>query len=337
MPMCNFSTVGSALAALIMLTPVAVGGADDPPPYTSATEAYRQGASAMKSGELAAAVPALEYAAERGVLGAQLKLARLYAAGRDVPKNETRAFSYYQQIADQYADIAPSSPIAKYVGEAFVALGQYYVEGIPAMPLPRDPAHAVGLFRHAGAYFGNAEAQYQLGRLYLAGTGVEKSPSIAVNWLAMAARKQHAAAQATLGELLWRGDEVRQRRARGLALLTLANENATAGGKDPDWIGDLYQKAFANSDNATRKEAEILLPQLGGPNRTTATAAAKAKPADPIVVPASRGAAKPIPPATSLSAAEEPQLGPVDAAPPAAMGMSVGFGASGPAPGGLKP
>ncbi len=226
MPIFSASTLGSALAAFIILTPAAVAGGDNPPPYASATEAYRQGASAMKAGEVAAAVPALEYAAKRGVLGAQLKLARLYASGHDVPKDDGKAFFYFSRIADAYADIPSSSPIAKYVGESFVALGQYYVDGIPSRSLSPDPGYAAGLFRHAGAYFGSAEAQYQLGRLYLTGTGVEKNPTIAANWLAMAARKQHAAAQAVLGELLWRGDGVSHRQARGLALLTLANENA---------------------------------------------------------------------------------------------------------------
>jgi hypothetical protein len=322
MPMFSASTLGSALAAFIILSPAVVGGADNPPPYTSATEAYRQGASAMKSGEIAAAVPALEYAAKRGVLGAQLKLARLYASGRDVAKDDAKAFYYFSRIADQCADIPSSSPIAKYVGESFVALAQYYVDGIPSMPLAPDPGYAAGLFRHAGAYFGNAEAQYRLGRLYLTGTGVEKSPTIAANWLAMAARKQHAAAQAVLGELLWRGEAVSHKEARGLALLTLANENAE--GRDSDWIGQLYQEAFAHADNATRKQAEALLPQLGGPNRRAATTA-KATTRDRSGNTPTHAIAKPAAPA--LSAMEQPQLGPVDVVPPAAMGMSVGFGA----------
>jgi exopolysaccharide production negative regulator len=324
MPIFSASTVGSALAAFIILTPAGVVGADEPPPYASATEAYRQGASAMKSGELASAVPALEYAAKRGVLGAQLKLARLYASGRDVPKDDAKAFYYFQHIADQYAEIPSSSPIAKYVGEAFVALGQYYSSGIPAMTLRPDPNYAVGLFRHAGAYFGNAEAQYQLGRLYLSGTGVEKNSTIAANWLSMAARKQHAGAQAVLGELLWRGEGVSQRPARGLALLTLANENAKASGREP-WIGQLYQEAFAHADNMTRKDAEALLPQLGGARRPTATAAKITQKEDRVAAPSARAAAKPATPSLSVS---EPQLGPVDVVPPAAMGMSVGFGAS---------
>ena len=233
------------------------------------------------------ALPALEYAAKRGVLGAQLKLARLYSAGRDAPKDDAKAFSYFQEIADQYADISPSSPIAKYVGESLVALGQYYMAGIPAVPLPSNPAYAADIYRHAASYFGDAEAQYQLGRLYLSGEAVEKNPSLAVNWLATAAKKQHAAAQATLGELLWKGDEVRQRQARGLAFLTLAHENAKAEGDEPKWIADLYQDAFVKSDNATRKEAELLLPELGP---TTKRPAATHGPDDHIVIQAPEGA-----------------------------------------------
>jgi TPR repeat protein len=148
------------LAALLLTVPTA-GGADDAPPYASATAAYRDGVNALKAGKPATALPALEYAASRGVLGAQLKLARAYATGRDLPKDDAKAFIYFQQIADEQADVAPSSPIAKYAAEALVALGQYYLDGIPAMPLPANPTIAADLFRHAASYFGNAEAQYR--------------------------------------------------------------------------------------------------------------------------------------------------------------------------------
>jgi len=308
------------VAALMMLGPVAVG-ADDLSPYASATEAYREGVTALKGGRMVVALPALEYAAKRRVLGAQLKLARLYAAGHDVPEDDAKAFSYFQDIADQYADISPSSPIAKYVGESLVALGQYYATGIPAIPLPANPRYAADIYRHAASYFGDAEAQYQLGRLYLSGEGVEKNPSLAVNWLATAAKKQHAAAQATLGELLWKGDEVRQRQARGLALLTLAHENSKAEGDEPKWIADLYQDAFAKSDNATRKEADLLLPELG-PTKTPA--AINAGPDEHIVIEAPQGA-------LALPSAAQPAEGPAaprpSAPPPAPIGRSVGFGA----------
>src|SRR3990172_10245208 len=161
MRMCSRTAAG-ALAALIVLGPVAVGADDTAPPFAWATEAYGEGAAAMKLGRTETAIPALEYAAERGVLGAQLKLARAYAVGHDVPKNDSKAFSYFRQIADQNAEINPMNPIAKYVGEAFVALGQYYVDGVPDMSLAPNPSRAAGLFRHAASYFGDADAQYRL-------------------------------------------------------------------------------------------------------------------------------------------------------------------------------
>jgi len=317
----------------MMLGPVEAGG-DDPSPYASATEAYRQGTNALKAGRPAAALPALEYAAKRGVLGAQIKLARAYSLGRDVPKDDAKAFIYFEQIADQQADISPSSPIAKYAAEAFVALGQYYLDGIPAMPLTSNPIYAVDLFRHAAGYFGNAEAQYRLARLYMSGTGVEKNVGLAVNWLAIAAKKQHAASQATLGEILWRGQEVRQRRARGLALIILAHQNAVAGGEEPSWIGALYKEALGGSNNATRKDAEAMLPELGGIKAAAATPAAKAKPAEIVVMPAG-GAPEAVAPAASTASSGGAPIG--GASPPAAMGLSVGFGATSTEAGGVRP
>jgi exopolysaccharide production negative regulator len=330
MLMCNRLALGAFGALLVLgLSPVKAGG-DEPPPFTSATEAYRQGTSSLKSGQTAASLPALEYAAKRGVLGAQLKLARIYATGRDsVAKDDSKAFSYFQQIADQQADISPSSPIAKYAAEAFVALGQYYADGIPAMQLARNPVYAVDLFRHAASYFGDAEAQYRLARLYMNGDGVEKNVGLAVNWLATAAKKQHPAAQATLGEILWRGQDVRPRQARGLALIILAHQNAVADGKEPQWIGDLYREALDKSDTATRKDAEAMLPELGGVQAATLMPTAKAKPTEVMVMPGATGKAAS---STASAAADTVPLTKPAAPPPAPIGMSVGYGATSPKP-----
>jgi uncharacterized protein len=313
-------TVSGAVAAFLIFVPVAVGE-DHPPDYPSATEAYRQGVGALTSHLVEAALPALEYAAKHGVLGAQLKLARLYASGQDVAKNDAKAFFYFRQIANQQAEINPSSPVAKYVGEAFVALGRYYRDGIKTMPLAPDPAYAANLFRHAASYFGNADAQYLLAKLYLEGKGVEKNPVMAANWLAMSARKQHAASQAALGELLWRGKSVRIDQAKGLALLMLAQENAR---EEETWIGDLYRNAFGKADNSIRAKAEALLPGLGGEKRA-ASIIAKIKEAEPVPV------ARDTEPSQAPTAAATP----TDSTPPGDTGassgstpMAIGFGAS---------
>lgn len=329
MPIFSASQLGGALAAFIVLTPAGVGSTDTPPPFTSATAAYRQGVTALNTGQTKSALPALEYAASHGVLGAQLKLARIYAVDGAVPKDEAKAFRYYQRIADQYADVPASSPIARYVGEAFCALGQYYVDGIEEIPLRADPAYGAGLLRHAGAYFGDAEAQYQLGRLYLTGTGVEKNPGIAANWLTMAARKQHASAQALLGEMLWSGQGVGQRQAQGLALLMLAQENTRKTRDDATWIAESFDRTIAIADRVTVEQAEALLPRLGGGQRTATAADLPAAPSAKRAGTISRQPA--------LSARTEPRLGPVDLAPPpSSMGLSVGYGAPGTSMGGLQ-
>jgi exopolysaccharide production negative regulator len=288
------NTSFAALAAFMLLAPAAIG-AEDPPPFASATEAYRQGAAAAKSGHMDAALPALAYAAERGVLGAELKLARIYARGDGVARDDGRAFTYYQRIADEHAEIAPSSPVATFVAEAFVALGQYYRKGVPAIGLKSDPARAAGLYRHAASYFGDADAQYELGRLYLSGDGVHKDARLAANWLAAAAKKQDPEAQAKLGELLWNGDGIRKSPAKGLALITLAHQNAKHSGKEPKWIEDLYREVSAKSDAGIRKEAETIMPAWAG---GAAPAIAASMPNDDLAVAGEQlsGTGKPPPP-----------------------------------------
>jgi TPR repeat protein len=327
MPMFKQSLI-AALALTAMATPLAAGHAENASPFVSATAAYRQGIADLKSGETEEALPALEYAADHGVLGAQLKLARIYAVGNGVRKNEGKAYFYYRQIANQRADISPMSPVSKYVAESFVALGKYYIDGIPAADVPQNPIRAAHLFRHAASYFGDADAQYALARLYLDGTGVDKNVGLAINWLATAAKKQHAAAQAKLGELLWRGgDEIQQRPARGLALIMLAHANAKADGKEPKWIEDLYLEVVGASNAAMRKEAQTLMPELGGQVAIDEVpTTVKATPAEELLVPASGGtstaAAPSATPAGAMTSDASAPSGPA----PDKIGSPIGFG-----------
>ena len=272
------------------------------------------------------------------MLGAQLKLARIYASGNGVNKDNGKAFYFYRQIANQRADISPLSPVSRYVAEAFVALGEYYVDGIPSAQVPQDPVRAANLFRHAASYFGDADAQYQLARLYLDGDGVEKNVGLAINWLATAAKKQHAEAQATLGELLWRGsDDVRQRRARGLALIMLAHENAKASGKEPKWIEELYVETQGATSAAMRKEAQNLMPGLGG-HALEETATVKVSPADELLLQASGGTAPASSPGASAAAGTvTSDANPQTAPSPDKMGVPIGFGDMGSGPDGFKP
>jgi hypothetical protein len=117
-------------------------------------------------------------------------------------------------------------------------------------------------------------------------------------------------------------------------LIILAHDNAVAGGKEPSWIGELYREALDGSNKATRKDAEAMLPELGGVKSAVVVPPAKAKPAEIMVMPAG-GTPDAGAPASSTASSD---AAPADSAapPPASIGLSVGFGA-GSTEGGIKP
>ena len=98
---------------------------------------------------------------------AQWKLGRMYADGDGVVQDDLRAFEYFSSIANQHAEDSPSAPQATIVANAFVALGRYYLSGIPNSKVKADTERAREMFSYAASYFGNADAQYDLARLYL--------------------------------------------------------------------------------------------------------------------------------------------------------------------------
>jgi hypothetical protein len=84
----------------------------------------------------------LQYAAEGGHPVAQWKLGRMYADGDGVIQDDLRAFEYFSRIANAHAEDSPSAPQATIVANAFVALGRYYLNGIPnskIKPIPIAP------------------------------------------------------------------------------------------------------------------------------------------------------------------------------------------------------
>src|SRR6266700_5465271 len=121
-------------------------GSRTPSEPPSPVEAFRSGAQALRAGEKSKAVDALQYAAEQGHPGAQWKLGRMYAEGDGVTRDDLRAFGYFSRIANAHADDNPDAPQARFVANAFVALGQYYLLGIPDSPVKQDPARALGVF-----------------------------------------------------------------------------------------------------------------------------------------------------------------------------------------------
>lgn len=229
-------------------------------PYGSVKDALRSGVRDYNKGDKVGAARALEYAAGQGHALALWKLGRMYADGDGVPHDDLRAFEYFSKIADENADESPDSPNAGVVASAFVALGAYFLEGIQGTYVRPNPGRAREMFQYAASYFGDSNAQYNLARLYLDGSGVPQDPRQAARWLNLAAEKGHGPSQAMLGHLLVTGQGVPRQRARGLMWLTLAREAADPA-KDA-WILGLYDKAFEGSAPAERETALALLEQF---------------------------------------------------------------------------
>ena len=163
----------------------------------------------------------LKQAAERGDTLAQWKLAHAYAVGDGVQRNAVRAFRYFSQIANEDADEPPGTTRGQIAADAFVALGRYYLKGIPNSDISADRARAHRMFAYAASYFGDANAQYELGRLYLDGRPTD----------------EHEA-------------------ARGLMWLTLGRD--CAGANEP-WVQPLYDSAVRHASDDERAMALVYL------------------------------------------------------------------------------
>ncbi len=222
----------------------------------SPVDAFRNAAEALRSGEKTRAVSSLQYAAEHGHGFALWQLGRMYEEGDGVPRDRYRAFEYFQRFADTHADDHPAIPRSRFVADAFVSLGQYYLAGIPDTPVLPSPERARRMFYHAASYFGDPEAQYQLAMLYLEGKGVGRDARRAVPWLVLAANKGHYKSQALLGRILFKGEHGVRQPANGLMWLTIACDGP--GGSVPE-ITALRENAFKQATDQERQLALALL------------------------------------------------------------------------------
>ncbi|WP_428641422.1 tetratricopeptide repeat protein [Roseibium sp.] len=227
--------------------------AQDPsigPKDLSPTEALREGARQYYSGDKAGALNSLQYAAENGQSMAAWKLGEMYAKGDGVQEDDLKAFQYYSQIVRDHGEDRPSAPDAPFVASALVALGSYYLNGIDGS-VPKNEARARQIFTHAASYFGDADAQYELGRIYQ-----DNNSRMAIRWYNLAALKGHVGAQARLGETLYAHGNSEKKKARGLMWMTVAREQAS--GAEANWIHAMHEQYFAVSPEPVRELARNL-------------------------------------------------------------------------------
>jgi exopolysaccharide production negative regulator len=218
-------------------------------------EAFLSGTRALRAGDAKTAIQALEYAAENGHAIAEWKLGRMYADGDQVGRDDLRAFDYFQDIVENHSDDTLGTPQGRFVANAYVALGGYFANGIPNSPVKPNPLRARDLYAYAASYFGDAEAQYRLGRMLLEGQGGARDPWQAARWLKLAADKRHYQAQALLGITLFKGDGIPRQVPRGLMYLTLA---ADAAPQDKG-IVEMHARAYAQATDDERAMAYSFL------------------------------------------------------------------------------
>ena len=122
-------------------------------------------------------------AAAEGNAIAQDKLGMMYVTGKGVPKDDAKAFEWFQKAAAQgYA-------LAQY------DLGYMYAAG---RGVPKDDAKAFEWYQKAAAQ-GNASAQNFLGVMYASGQGVPKDDTKAFEWYLKAAEQGNSDAKNELG------------------------------------------------------------------------------------------------------------------------------------------
>lgn len=207
-------------------------------------------------------IAALEDAALAGQPMALFQLGLMYESGEGVAKDPVRAFGYFSQIADEHADTAPKGVEAGIVAQSFLKIGEYYRQGLPEAGIPKNEAYSNKLIMHAASYFGDADAQYKVGELYLDDDELGDSPLQSARWLNLAARKGHAGAQAKLGSMLFNGEGIDADPVEGLMWLTISARRA-AGTIDDGWIHDLLTNAMSVATPEQRKQAVELADSLG--------------------------------------------------------------------------
>lgn len=261
----------AALAFAAAISGLCVTALTVPAQAQTAIDAAQELAELLDSGAVELSgdnvVSALQGAADAGQPIALWQLGLMYESGLGVEKDQARAFQYFSQIANEHADAPPRSLDADIVAQSFVKMGDYYLHGVPDAGIPADNDRAHTLILHAAAYFGDADAQFRAGVLYLDPEELGPNPLQSARWLSLAARKGHPAAQAKLGELLISGNGVEAQPVEGLMWLTLAQRRA-AGTADEGWIRDLSEAAMHSASaaqvEAAMQAANALGPRFGG-------------------------------------------------------------------------
>lgn len=165
-------------------------------PETPPAQVFSYGLDQYNNGDKTTAAEALDFAAKKGIPGAQWKLASMYADGDGVSRDDMKAFQLFSQLAAQGSeDDATEAVAAPYVSNAYVRLGTYYRQGIPNSKVKPDFSRARQAYTYAASFFGNADAQFNLARMYYTGEGGDRDLVQAAKWANLSADKGNGRAK----------------------------------------------------------------------------------------------------------------------------------------------
>jgi uncharacterized protein len=218
-----------------------------------------QGLGAYRAGFYSIALPALTCAAEQGLFVAQFHLAQLYADSASTITDHRRAYELYREIVERHASSidVDDDDRAPYVGKAITSYAAYWLRGLPEAGVRPNAEYAAFLLQQAATFFRNADAQFELAKLYLKGEGVTEDRKRALHWLKVLTDDAHAGAQAFFADLLWRGRIVPKEEKKALALITIAVENAPP--HERIWIEDIYRSIYCGTSSGARTQADGLI------------------------------------------------------------------------------
>lgn len=144
-----------------------------------------------------------------GLTLAMVELARLFADGKYVPKNEATAATWWEKAANK------KDVLARY------KIGRIYAEGEGR---PKNPTKAMTFLKQAAEGW-NADAQYYLGKVYAEGDVIPANVTEAGKWLLIAANAGEPYRTAA-GQFIGTLDQKNQKIARELARLWIqAHQN----------------------------------------------------------------------------------------------------------------
>ena len=188
-----------------------------------------------------------------GDVEAQVRLAKLYAEGHGLPRDEEKSLFWYGEAARQghagaqrylafeaysltWAEMARWRQKLADQGDvrAKYLLGDMYAKGIG---VPQDKAKALYWFRSAADQEYDS-AQFMLGDMYAAGDGVPQDKALAAEWFRKAAEQGHGEARFRLGGMYAKGDGVPQDKAEAACWYRKAAEQGIVRAQ---WrLGNMY-------------------------------------------------------------------------------------------------